>query len=284
MAKDSTDNLAAEFRSRIDDVSDDELRDMAFLLTATETDVVQRLAAVRAGFTRAWLERLISEIRSVSLQLERQLRGIGERYTGRHADVGADMATEIAERAGIKNAAIRLGPAIASGTLSEWAAYKGELLTKGITERVRAEITSALRLGFMTGKTPYEIMQQVVKQPYSPLSFGSKIGRAEVIVRTEGGRVAAKAHFERSRDYEGFNAKVARDFGREPEAWLKKWLSAQDRRVRPTHVIAHGGPAIPLSEDFVVGGEACSHPHDPRLSAKEAVNCRCIAITIPPGG
>jgi hypothetical protein len=284
MAKDSTDKLAAEFRSRIDDVSDDELRDMAFLLMATETDVVQRLAAIRAGFTRQGLERLISEIQSESLRLGRQLRGVGETYTGRHADVGADMATEIAERAGVKNAAIRLGQPLPGGTLSALADYKGELLTKGITERVRAEIVSALRLGFMTGKTPYEIMQQVAKQPYSPLSFGSKIGRAEVIVRTEGGRVAAKAHFERSKDYEDFNAKVARDSGRTPEVWLKKWLSAQDTRVRPTHVIAHGGPAIPLSEDFIVGGEACSHPHDPRLSAKEAVNCRCIAITIPPGG
>lgn len=283
MAADNIENIASEFRSRIDGVSEDELREMAFLLSAAETSVIQMLAAHRMGFTRPILERILSEIHSVSQRLGQQLKSAGEKYTARHADAGADMASEIAKRAGVKNAAIELGPAMPRAEMNHWASYKGELLTKGITEPVRAEITSALRLGFMTGKTPFDIMQTIARKPYSPLSFSSKIGRAEVIVRTEGGRVASKANFERSQDYADFNAKLARDFGREPEVWLKKWLSAHDPRVRPTHVLADSTPPIPLSQDFVVGGEVCSYPHDARLSAKEAVNCRCVAITIPPG-
>lgn len=65
----------------------------------------------------------------------------------------------------------------------------------------------------------------------------------------------------------------------------KYWLSAEDARVRPAHAAADeryrpGGTIgpIPQTEDYEVGGERCFGPHDPRLSAGNRINCRCVSL------
>jgi GNAT superfamily N-acetyltransferase len=64
----------------------------------------------------------------------------------------------------------------------------------------------------------------------------------------------------------------------------KFWLSIDDGHSRVEHIIAgeqyspggHPGP-IPVDEDFIVGGEACSGPQDYKLSAWNRIKCRCVS-------
>lgn len=282
--RDTAEKLAGVFRDRLDRATADELKAMLDLLEKAEQAVIARLAAVRGDFTRTWLERLLSEIRTETANLESRLTPQADKGLRAQADIGADVANEAAERAGgsTANVAIRLAPAIDRHQLAVWADYKMDLVRNGITQATRRELEGALKQAYLTGKQPFELMQEIAEKPYSKLSFVDKFHRAEAIVRTEGGRVAAQANHERSKDYADFDARICKDFGRIARPWMKRWLSAHDARVRPTHVAVDADAAIPLQQDYIVGGEKAAYPHDPRLSAKESVNCRCISITIPP--
>lgn len=54
----------------------------------------------------------------------------------------------------------------------------------------------------------------------------------------------------------------------------KEWMSAEDARVRPTHVAANG-QKVDLNAKFTVGGYECDRPHDPTLPPALRYSCRC---------
>lgn len=54
---------------------------------------------------------------------------------------------------------------------------------------------------------------------------------------------------------------------------IKTWLSAENR-VRPTHAAADGQKRA-MNKPYSIGGHAAMHPGDPKLPAKERINCRC---------
>lgn len=56
----------------------------------------------------------------------------------------------------------------------------------------------------------------------------------------------------------------------------KEWVAILDSKTRDDHVQADG-QVVPLNEDFTVGGEQALFPRDQRLSAGQAINCRCIS-------
>lgn len=60
------------------------------------------------------------------------------------------------------------------------------------------------------------------------------------------------------------------------QAFTKEWLTVRDPRVRHTHATA-AGQTVALAAKFNVGGFVADYPGDPRLPAREAVNCRCVA-------
>lgn len=90
--------------------------------------------------------------------------------------------------------------------------------------------------------------------------------RGLVIARTESTRAANKGSMigNASADYET----------------VKEWLAISDRNTRHTHLIANG-QQVGNADDFEVGTELAQYPGDPRLSAKESIQCRCSAIYIP---
>lgn len=59
----------------------------------------------------------------------------------------------------------------------------------------------------------------------------------------------------------------------------KAWLSNNDAQTRPAHLQAgmdyDEANAIPVDQEFEVGGEECQCPGDDSLSAENAINCRC---------
>lgn len=59
----------------------------------------------------------------------------------------------------------------------------------------------------------------------------------------------------------------------------KQWLSTEDERTRPSHVLADG-QIKPLREPFQVGGWPLEHPGDPVGPGHEVINCRCTALYV----
>ncbi len=59
----------------------------------------------------------------------------------------------------------------------------------------------------------------------------------------------------------------------------KEWLTAGDRRVRPTHRAA-SGQIQPMDEPFIVGGAELMFPLDPNGPPSETIQCRCVALPL----
>jgi len=57
------------------------------------------------------------------------------------------------------------------------------------------------------------------------------------------------------------------------------WLSQEDERVRPTHVVADG-QTVPINQPFIVGGYQLLFPGDDSLGApaNETILCRCVEV------
>lgn len=64
---------------------------------------------------------------------------------------------------------------------------------------------------------------------------------------------------------------------------LKRWVTAEDERVRPTHVEANG-QTVPLDTPFVVGGATLRYPGDPQGPDAEVINCRCTQVYVEESG
>lgn len=60
---------------------------------------------------------------------------------------------------------------------------------------------------------------------------------------------------------------------------FKQWISTEDKRTRPTHVLADKQRTL-LSEPFMVGGASLMFPGDPRGPAAEVINCRCTMLPV----
>lgn len=72
------------------------------------------------------------------------------------------------------------------------------------------------------------------------------------------------------------------------KAWdveKKFWIGTFDDRIRDTHISARDtyteDNAIPIEDDFIVGGSSMNAPHDPTAPAGEVVLCRCALGLLP---
>ena len=91
------------------------------------------------------------------------------------------------------------------------------------------------------------------------------VSRAMTIARTETHKAANTAQYHR--------ASVA---AQESELEVVvEWISTNDGRVRDDHKNADG-QTRPIGQPFNVGGELLMYPSDPKGSAANVINCRCV--------
>lgn len=96
--------------------------------------------------------------------------------------------------------------------------------------------------------------------------------RAVVVARTEAiGALNAGRH-------DAFTA-----LNEETDEELERvWLSTEDSRTRPTHVLADQ-QRVPMGAPFIVGGFPLMFPGDPSGPAQEVIQCRCSALLMEVG-
>lgn len=113
--------------------------------------------------------------------------------------------------------------------------------------------------------------QKLIQQDYGFSKVRSyRIARTEVI-----GAANAATHFG---IIDGVGAANA-------VKMTKTWLATNDRRTRPTHVIAGASQRdIPYNDPFKVGGSELMFPGDSSrgAAAKEVIQCRCTALYFLP--
>jgi hypothetical protein len=57
---------------------------------------------------------------------------------------------------------------------------------------------------------------------------------------------------------------------------LKIWIPIADEKTRESHAEMANADPIEMNDDFIVGGERLSYPGDPRGSAENTIQCRCV--------
>ncbi len=156
---------------------------------------------------------------------------------------------------------------------TEWDKLWLFLIRKWMTEH-------GLQAAKETAQTTRDDMQKIIDVAlahdveFNPVAVASSLlkardlsaPRAETIARTETHNAMMFASVE------GAEA-VARDDG---IVLNKKWVPVQDGRSRVSHAAMASHPAIPMNQDFNVGGTMMSRPGDPRGGAANCINCRCV--------
>lgn len=160
------------------------------------------------------------------------------------------------------------------------------VLVKNITEQLRGQIDTQIRLAILGERTPVDAMRAITdvlgvearagvwglrKRPEVVRGIAA---RSEAIVRTETTRVHNLAT----------QSQLQQQAQREPDL-LKGWAAVGDSRTRYDHLqahIAYNKNPIPINEPFIVGGEALMFPGDPSASAKQTVFCRCRQFVVHP--
>jgi hypothetical protein len=157
----------------------------------------------------------------------------------------------------------------AFGYNEEWEAIlniffeaQGGLKITSIDDTTKEWLIRKITEGRAAGLGPEQIVRSMVTDKEIPLM------RARVISRTE---TVAAANFG------GITA--ARKTGLKMN---KRWVNAKDKRVRELHKDQAqggvGGEIVPLDQPFSNG---LMHPGDPNGSAKQVIQCRCIASMRP---
>jgi hypothetical protein len=275
----------------VDRIGDTEAREILRQLREAKEILRDRIAVAMARtdastYTPAQAARLREEI-------DRVLGPIWSRFGGALAEADRELvlAAGMGSQEGINLTSDRplAGSALSPDLVVTSARFQAALVgrSEGIDaaheEQVR-RISATVSRGILSGQGPDEVARELrVGGWLGPLrrADGTMLGvgaRAITIARTETNRIfniageIADARF----------AKLA------PRLRLVKlWVTADDDRVRETHVEAGqryrigGDPGpIPLDEDFEVGGHPAAGPQDPRLPPEEAINCRCRRVVV----
>lgn len=145
-------------------------------------------------------------------------------------------------------------------TLSDFAFHRIANLSDDAWLKIKGE----LNLGILGGKTAQEVASAIGKNLTSKSIFSSIAARAEVITKTEMGRVFSEATQLRMDQAAGY-----------VDGLEKQWRHAgHPKKARPMHLAAHG-QHVPVNEPFNIGGVQMMFPRAPGAPLDEVINCGC---------
>ena len=145
-------------------------------------------------------------------------------------------------------------------TLKDFTFHKIDGLSQAAWDKIRSELT----LGVMGGKTPQEVARAIGMNLKDPSIFTSIAARAEVITKTEMGRVfstAAELRMEEAADH--------------VDGLEKQWRHVGHPRVPRASHLAADGQHVFVDEAFNIGGVEMMYPRDPAAPIDEVINCGC---------
>ncbi len=141
-----------------------------------------------------------------------------------------------------------------------FAAKGGEKITS-ITDTTRRWLISLIQRGREQELGPEQIARSMTSDKAIPLARARVISRTETVAAANFGGVTAARQSKLKMN--------------------KRWVNARDSRVRELHRDGGsgvGGEVVPLDQPFSNG---LMHPGDPNGSAKQVIQCRCVASMRP---
>lgn len=258
-----------EITKRFSRMEDDTIKRAIRLLEDLRKQISDEI--VQGGntpFNAMRLQQLKANVSELIDGFESQIQALTSKSVSQAYNFGGTSVTEPAIAAGVAGVFYQPTPAQINVLID----FSADLI-KGITDDMRQKINSSLTRGALGNANPLDVMKEITE------ILGTRAGkdvvkgvaaRAEKIYRTELGRVYS------------ISAQSQREKALELEPDLqKRWLSTGDFRTRDSHLAAHG-QTVPVSDDFVVGGEKLAFPRDPKGSAGNTINCRCSSIAVWP--
>lgn len=235
------------------------------------------MAAVEAPYAEAVLNEKARYIRASSLDFPSS-RVLNEDLFHEHSAAMVAIATHyngVAIRLGLQEMMNGIKSMPPPRTKQQW-----DKLWLYLTQKWAAE-WGAVRAREAAGTTR-EDMQRIVQQSlshdeeFNPQQVAEDLlktleisaWRASTIARTETHAAMMYASEEGA-------AAVARE---NDISIRKRWVPVRDERTRVNHAGMADHPAIAMDADFLVGGERMARPGDPRGSAANTINCRCVLV------
>ena len=213
----------------------------------------------RAGVTRATGEEVPTpdvsayEMIDIDARNKELLEDLREMFVDAATSVGSTV---------VENLDVQLTPAVKD----IWESMGAERLNRlvlgsgeypGWTRQIADDVTEAIRAAYRNGES--------VDGAIARVQGVVGADRAERVARTELSGLMNEVSFRQMSD-SGVVSK-------------KRWYSVGDGRTRGTHA-ALNGTTVAFDAKFNVGGVMADGPHDPRLPAREVVNCRCRLIPV----
>lgn len=228
-------------------------------LRALQEDIRLTLSGLPSEFDAGFLPELQREVsRSIV------------RWASAAEETAGSTWADAARRAGemvtgpLRKAGIGIGDVVISDATVR-ALVDGSIdLIAGLSASAENGILDSITRGVLGGLSPSGVMAEIGEQLTDPGPFRAVRFRAEVIMRTETGRIHSVAGEIALQDA----AKDVPDLGGE---WL--WSG----KSRPAHAAANGQKRK-LGEPFLVGGEHLLYPRQSGGSAANTICCGCEKI------
>lgn len=138
--------------------------------------------------------------------------------------------------------------------VEQHAGRQAERIVAGTRDIVASIILDSITGGWSVPETAAQIYEQLAEAKEWQATM---LARTDLIAMRNGGSFAAASQA--------------------PGPMFKRWLNADDEKVRPTHVEANF-QVVPLESPFSVGGASLMYPGDPSGPDQEVINCRCTLI------
>ncbi|MCD6506454.1 hypothetical protein J7M22_07480 [Candidatus Poribacteria bacterium] len=248
---------------RVDRLENSAIKRLLSLLQELQREIRRELSETpeerfRAEHLRTILSIVNDRIADYSARLERAMNEELEEFYHQ----GSNDFDEMLEVQGIKAPMFGLPRDV----LEIAQGFSADLISN-ITDDLRNRINRVLRLGILRGDPPFKIMREIGARIDRGV-FRTPMQRAEAVARTELLRMYSLGHWARMQSTAEYVPGLK-----------KRWVSAHDPRVRPSHARADG-QIVPWDKPFLVGGHKAMYPRDPRLPPEESVNCRCVMVPV----
>ncbi len=255
----------AQLKRRARIVGDTE-KEVRLLLARALEKIMAVLADAPSDYQLWSLPRLAEEIGRVGAELGdaavvATARGIVEAWRAGGELVTEPLAEILDPRGAVRIAGI--APRLDDGVLMAMRHFMADRM-KDVSLKAANAINGELGLVVIGAQSPWDAQQAIQR-----ILKETSASRAATIVRTELQRVYAVAG--------------QRSLAAAAEAGVpmdKVWRRSGKAHPRLSHAIADG-QRVAWDKPFMIGGEPMMHPHDPKASARNTVNCGCVAVPKP---
>ena len=239
------------------------------LIKDAENDILQRL---RSNTISQWevnnLNNILANIMNVVERLDNEFsvqQQISNIILGDHASkfIGKNLRAI--------NSPIQIGSPLLTDETLQAITILDDFFINNYTNDMRKILTGEISLGIINNKTINEVTQSIQgKFESSMMSYA----RARRIANTEMLRASSASQ----------NISAQQAFIIDPT--LKKaWINSHRPEARITHIQVESQTTanpIPVDQEFNVDGEKAMFPRDPKLSAKNTVDCGCTFVILSP--